>query len=347
MKAKTKVLVTGDKGYIGSVLTERLHLLGYEVYGIDTCYYEENLIAPAFNSYQSVRKDIRSINDADLKNIDAIIHLAALSNDPLGDFSPVLTDSINRDASVNLAMMAKKAGVKRFIYSSSQSMYGIADGTDELKEDGSKSPLTAYARTKWEAEQSLMALANENFTVVAFRPSTVFGFSPRLRTDVVFNNLLGCGYTTGKIEIKSDGSPWRPVIHIHDVGSAFIAGLIAPAELIQQQAFNVGIKGVNYRVKDMADCAGKLVPDCEVIYTGEHGSDARTYKVCFDKINLQLGDYYNPTWDLFSGGQDMLDKFTKYGFSEEQFYGRATNRLLQLKYLSGSNRINEQLEWQQ
>ena len=346
MIKKQKVLVTGDKGYIGSILTKRLDALDYKVAGLDIGYYKDNLIAPEFDGYQSVKMDVRNITQSDLNGIDSIVHLAALSNDPLGEFSPLLTEQINRDASINLAKLAKKAGVKRFIYSSSQSMYGIADESGELSEDGPKHPITAYARTKWEAEQELMALADDNFTVVAFRPSTVFGYSPRLRTDVVFNSLLGCGYTTKRIEIKSDGTPWRPVIHIEDVCSAYIAGLTAPAELVQMQAFNVGIKGVNYQVKDMADCAGQLVPNCEVIYTGEHGSDSRTYKVNFDKINTLLSDYYDPQWDLFSGGQAMLKYFDKYGFSAEQFNSRTTNRLLQLKHLTENHHINNRMEWQ-
>jgi nucleoside-diphosphate-sugar epimerase len=346
MIKKPKILVTGDKGYIGSILTKRLDELDFKVTGMDICYYAENLIAPEFANYQSLRKDIRNISLSDLDGIDSIIHLAALSNDPLGEFSPGLTEEINRDASINLAKLAKKAGVKRFIYSSSQSMYGIADQSGELNEDGPKHPITAYARTKWEAEQQLMTLANDNFIVVAFRPSTVFGFSPRLRTDVVFNSLLGCGYTTKRIEIKSDGTPWRPVIHIEDVCSAYIAGLTAPPELVQKQAFNVGIKGVNYQVRDMADCAGQLVPNCEVIYTGEHGSDSRTYKVNFDKINTLLSEYYNPQWDLFSGGQAMIECFDKYGFNEEQFSSRTTNRLLQLKHLTKNHHLNNQMEWQ-
>ena len=346
MTKKQRVLVTGDKGYIGSVLTRNLDRLGYDVVGLDICYYADNLIAPEFDNYQSVMKDIRDITIGDLDGIDSIIHLAALSNDPLGEFSPLLTEEINRNASINLAMLAKQAGVKRFIYSSSQSMYGIADDSGELNEDGPKHPITAYARTKWEAEQQLMKLANENFIVVAFRPSTVFGFSPRLRTDVVFNSLLSCGYTTKRIEIKSDGTPWRPVIHIEDVCSAYVAGLTAPQELVQVQAFNVGVRGVNYQVRDMADCAGELVPNCEVIYTGGHGSDSRTYKVNFDKINDILSEYYQPKWDLTSGGHAMIECFDKHGFTAEQFNSRVTNRLLQLKYLTSNNYLNNQMEWQ-
>lgn len=342
------VLVTGDKGYIGSVLTERLAQLDYQIFGLDTGFYEAQTIAPTFEDYQSVRKDIREIDSSDLEGIDAVIHLAGLSNDPLGELAPQLTEKINFEATMRLANLAKAAGVKRFVYSSSQSMYGIADDENgELDEDAPKNPITAYARTKWDAELALLDMASDDFAVVCFRPSTVFGFSPRLRTDIVFNNLLCCAYTRGRIEIKSDGSPWRPVIHVQDVCSAFIAGLQAPAALIQKQSFNVGIRNVNYRVRDIADAVHALLPESELLYTGEHGSDSRTYQVCFDKINDQLGEYFKPSWSLLDGGKDMLEKFAQYGFSEADFSGITTNRLNCLKALLEQGELNEQLQWNQ
>ncbi|MEW9797556.1 NAD-dependent epimerase/dehydratase family protein [Alteromonas sp. CYL-A6] len=340
------VMVTGDKGYIGSVLTSRLAERDYKITGFDTGYYAAQAIAPTFDDYPSINKDIRDVSASDLEGIEAIIHLAGLSNDPLGELAPQLTEQINYAATVRLATLAKAAGVKRFVYASSQSMYGIADDTKgELDEEAPKNPITAYARTKWDAELALLEMADDSFEVVCFRPSTVFGFSPRLRTDIVFNNLLCCAYTRGRIEIKSDGSPWRPVIHVQDVCSAFIAGLEAPAALIQKQSFNVGIRNVNYRVRDIAEAVHELLPDSELVFTGEHGNDSRTYRVCFNKINDELGDYYQPRWSLTDGGKDMLANFRKYGFSEADFTGVKTNRLNCLKSLLADSQLDESLTW--
>jgi nucleoside-diphosphate-sugar epimerase len=341
----SSVLVTGDRGYIGSVLVERLAQMKFSVCGLDTGYFSQNIVMPVFESYRQVTKDIRDISADDIAGFDAIIHLAALSNDPLGELAPELTEQINLQATIRLATLAKLAGVKRFIYSSSQSMYGVAETEQELDEEAAKHPITAYARTKWDAEQALFELADDQFTIVAFRPSTVFGMSPRLRTDIVFNNLLASAFTRNVIEIKSDGSPWRPVIHVEDVCSAFIAGLLAPADLVQKQAFNVGIRNVNYRVRDIADAVHTLMPHCALTYSGEHGSDSRTYRVCFNKINSVLADFYQPEWDLLRGGEAMLKAFRQYGFPLEHFTGRTTNRLNQLKFLLQEQQLNADLYW--
>ncbi|MDP3794930.1 MAG: NAD(P)-dependent oxidoreductase [bacterium] len=323
-----KVLLTGNQGYIGAVLTELLLARGYDVVGYDTGYYAAcALEAPAVPTRQIV-KDIRDVTAENLQGVDAVAHLAALSNDPLGELAPELTDQINRDASITLARLAKAAGVRRFVYASSQSMYGTSDIDAELDEDASsKNPVTAYARTKWEAEQELRKLADKRFTVVCLRPSTVFGASPMLRSDIVFNNLVGCAYTTGKIEIKSDGTPWRPVVHVRDVASAFIAGLEAPAALVNAQAFNVGIPDGNFTVRDLAQAARRAVPGSTLVFTGEHGQDARTYRVSFAKILTVLKDYYRPQWDLDRGGRELVDFYKRTGFSEGQFRGSMTNRL--------------------
>lgn len=330
-----KVLVTGNQGYIGSVLCPLLLKRGYEVVGLDAGYYE-----PCDPSYRQdprirqIRKDVRRVNRQDLYGIDAVVHLAALSNDPLGEFSPSLTDEINRDATIAIAKMARSVETKRFVYASSQSMYGIAKGEEELDEDCSdKHPLTAYARTKWEAECGLKELNDDRFTVVCFRPSTVFGASPKLRCDIVFNNLVACAYTTGRIEIKSDGTPWRPVVHVRDVCSAFIAGLEAPVDLVAGHAFNVGILDGNYTVRDLAEAAQRAVPSSELVFTGEHGSDTRTYRVSFTKILTILKDYYQPEWDLDLGGKDLVEMLKRIKFNEAQFRGRACNRLTQLRHL--------------
>lgn len=338
-----RVLVTGNRGYVGSVLTEVLINEGYDVIGIDTDFYEG--IDKTYYDIKQIKKDIRDIKLDDVKNVDAIIHLAALSNDPLGEFNKELTNEINFKSTIKLANLAKQAGVKRFVYASSQSMYGISNTKDELDEDNSeKNPITEYAKTKWDAELELKKLGSKEFIVVCFRPSTVFGASPKLRCDIVYNNLVACGYTTGKIEIKSGGSPWRPVVHIRDVANAFIAGLKAPAELVANQSFNVGIKNGNYTVRDLAEAAQKVVGDCELVFTGEH-PDNRTYRVSFKRILNVLKDYYKPEWDLIRGGKELVEFFDKISFNEEMFRGRHCNRLAQLKHLISENKLDQNLYW--
>lgn len=342
-----RILVTGNQGYIGTVLTDILIKKGYSVTGFDTNYYEPlTPLPPTVKKIKQISKDIRKIDRQDLKNIDSIIHLAALSNDPLGEFNPKLTYDINFKATINLAQLAKEIGVQRFIYASSQSMYGISETNDEIEEDNSeKNAITEYAKTKWEAEKKLKELGTDNFVVVCFRPSTVFGASSKLRCDIVFNNLVACAYTTGKIEIKSDGTPWRPVVHIRDVCSAFIAGLEAPENLVAGESFNVGIKNGNYTVRDLAEAAQRSVPNSSLVFTDEHGKDARTYKVSFKKIVRVLKDYYKPEWDLDKGGKELVSFFKSINFTEKDFRGRICNRLTQLKYLLNQNRINNNLYW--
>ena len=341
-----KVLVTGDKGYIGSVLTDILLRRGYAVMGVDTGYYKDCLVEPNSTTYSSIDRDIRDISTLDLEGIDSVVHLAALSNDPLGDFAPRLTEQINLEGTIRLAKCAREAGVQRLVYASSQSMYGVSNTDHELDEDDSdKNAITAYARTKWDAELALRKLSDSTFTVVCFRPSTIFGSSPRLRCDIVFNSLVACAYTTGKIEIKSDGTPWRPVVHVRDACSAFIAGLEAPASIVNGRSYNVGIPDGNYSVRELAEAAGRAVPGSVITYTGEHGPDARTYKVSFKRILGELSDWYRPEWDLDRGGQELVELFDRVGFTEDQFRGRETNRLDQLNYLMHAGQLDAELRW--
>lgn len=341
-----RVLVTGHRGYIGSVLVSLLARRGHEVIGFDAGYYRGCELYPFDLGMREINKDLRDVAREDMEGIEGIIHLAALSNDPLGELDPRLTEEINFSATVRLAELARGAGVKRFVFASSQSMYGVSGEERELDEDTSeKHPLTAYARTKWEAEKELKRMGGDNFTVVFLRPATVFGASPMLRTDIVFNNLVASAYTTGRIEIKSDGTPWRPVVHVADVSQAFIAGLEAPAELVNGEAFNVGIPNGNFTVRELAQAAQIAVPGSELVFTGEHGSDARTYRVSFNKILSVLKDYYRPEWDLDRGAAELIDIFKKNGFSRDQFRGRATNRLAQIKHLRGKKRIDDHLRW--
>lgn len=341
-----KILVTGNLGYIGSVLSETLLEKGYDVVGFDAGFYDGNELYEVRRPEKQIKKDLREVTVDNLKGIDAVIHLAALSNDPLGELSPRLTEEINFGATIKLAALAKEAGVKRFVYASSQSMYGIADTSRELAEDeAGPYGVTAYARTKWDAECELKKLCADDFAVVCMRPSTVFGASPNLRCDIVFNNLVASAYTTGKIEIKSDGTPWRPVVHVRDVSQAFIAALEAPKELVACESFNVGIPGGNYTIKDLALAAQKAVPGSTLTFTGEHGSDSRTYRVGFCKILTVLKDYYRPEWDLENGGKELVGLFKRINFSEEQFRGRTCNRIQQIKYLKGNGKLDEKLRW--
>ncbi len=328
-----KVLITGNRGYIGTVLTHVLKAKGYYVKGIDADFYEGFAVESYMPADEQVIKDIRALGQVDLEGYDHVIHLAALSNDPLGEFDPSLTDTINYRATVSIAEMAKKVSIRRFVYASSQSMYGVSDTDEELDEEESrKNPVTAYARTKWEAEQKIRILSDNKFTVTCLRPSTVFGKSPKLRCDIVYNNFVACAFTTGKIVVKSDGTPWRPVVHVQDVCSAFLAMLEAPSELVSGQSFNVGIPDGNFTVRELAEAASRAVPGSELVFTNEH-TDSRTYKVSFKKILDQMKDYYRPEWNLDKGGRELVDFFREIRLTEEDFKGRKINRLAQLKYL--------------
>jgi nucleoside-diphosphate-sugar epimerase len=322
---------------LSQVLLER----GFEVAGYDIGYYDTCVLGDVGRGYPRVTKDIRDVSPSDLKGCNAVVHLAALSNDPLGELAPGLTEEINLNGTLRMAEAAKKAGVSRFIYASSQSMYGISDTDAELDEDSSvKNPITAYAKTKWEAEQALKPLQNEEFSVVCFRPSTVFGASPRLRCDIVFNNLVACAYSTGMIEIKSDGTPWRPVVHVRDVCSAFIAGIEAPLSLVGGRSYNVGIPNGNFTVRELAEAAQRAVPGSRLVFTGEHGKDSRTYRVGFARILSELKDYFKPEWTLDRGGQELVEMFRRVGFREEHFRGRMCSRLQQLRFLQGEKRVD-------
>lgn len=339
-----RVLVTGNLGYIGSVLVPILLSEGHEVVGLDSGYFRECLIDIVDEKFVQIVKDIRDVEVYDLEGIHAIIHLAGLSNDPLGELAPGLTEEINLEGAVRLGQLAKRAGVSRFIYSSSQSMYGVSDTDQELDEDlSNKNPVTAYARTKWLAELRLNDLRSPTFLVCAFRPSTVFGVSARLRCDIVFNNLVACAYTTNRIEIKSDGTPWRPVVHVRDVCNAFLAGLNAPREILNGRAFNVGILNGNFTVRELAEAAQRAVPRSTLVFTGEHGNDSRTYKVSFDRILNELKDYFVPQWNLDRGGRELVDFFNMINFTEQDFRGWKTTRLLQLNRLLANGKLDKSL----
>lgn len=339
------VLVTGNNGYIGSVLTRLLLEKDYTVTGCDTNYYS----GCEFNEFHypqisQINKDIRAVSKRDLENIDAIIHLAALSNDPLGTFNTRLTDEINYQATVKIASLAKESGIRRFIYASSCSIYGIA-GEDELTEDSPLAPVTAYAASKLKSEKALSKMADDDFSPVFLRPSTAYGIAPMLRCDLVVNNLVGWACTTGKIRIMSDGTPWRPAVHVEDLSQAFIACLESPIEIIHNQAFNVGQNKENYQIRDMANVVKRIVPGCEIEYTGEHGSDSRTYKVNFDRVSTELKDFFHPKWDIERGVIQLYEAYKSHGLTGEEFMGNKYIRLNQLKRLLQQKAIDDNLFW--
>lgn len=339
-----KILVTGNNGYIGNVLTKILLEKRYEVVGLDTDYYKECLLCQPGFEVRQLKKDTRKIEKSDLENIDAVVHLAALSNDPLGEFDPKLTEEINFHATIKLATLAKELGIKRFIYASSCSMYGIA-GNEAVTEDSPFAPVTTYAISKVNSEKTLSEMADKVFSPVFLRPGTAYGVSPRLRLDLVVNNLTAWAYTTGKIKIMSDGTPWRPVIHIEDFCQGFIACLEAPTELIHNQAFNLGQNKENYQIRDLANIIKEIMPECEIEYTFEHGLDSRTYKVSFDKINQKLGNFFRPKWTVKEGVKQLLSAFKSYGLTSEEFTGNKYIRINHLKKLVVEKKLDENLFW--
>jgi len=339
-----KVLVTGNKGYIGAVLCKRLVEEGFDIAGLDTGFYEDCVFFKTDCTVAQISKDIRSVTKNDLLGFDAVIHLAALSNDPIGALNPQLTSDINYLASVRLARLAKEAGVKRFIFSSSCSVYGVA-GDKLIDETGALNPATEYAKSKIESEKEIAKLADEKFSPVFLRNATVYGISPMLRVDLVVNNLVGWAFTTGKIRVMSDGSPWRPLIHIQDISSAFIAILKVPRELIHDQVFNVGQNNQNYRVREIVEAIKKTMPECEIEFTGEHGVDTRTYRVDFSKFNDTLGPYFKSEWNIEKGIRELADIYKSKNFSEREFLGDKFIRLKKIKYLIDEGRVDQDLFW--
>lgn len=339
-----RVLITGHNGYIGSVMVPVLRTAGHDVVGLDTFFFEDCTLSGDEDHVPELRKDIRDIGVTDLVGFDAIVHLAALCNDPLGDLDPEWTRDINHRASVQLARMARDAGVARFLYASSCSMYGAAGTDDILTEEASLRPLTAYAVSKVRTEEDLAKLADGAFSPVFMRNATAYGVSPRLRADVVLNNLVCWAHTTGRIRIMSDGTPWRPIVHVQDISRAFAAALLAPREAIHGQAFNVGANGENYQVRDLAEIVRNTVAGCTVEYAEGAGPDPRSYRVDFSKLARTFPEF-RPHWNASSGARELYAALQAARVTFADFQGRQFIRLAQIKHLLGCGELDQALRW--
>jgi nucleoside-diphosphate-sugar epimerase len=338
-----KVLVTGHTGYIGSVMTPILLREGFEVVGLDTDLFVECTFGDPGVEVPAIKKDIRDVEPHDLEGFDAIIHLAGLSNDPLGNLNPELTYEINHRASVRLARLAKSAGVPRFIFSSSCSIYGAA-GQDAVDETATFNPVTPYGRSKEWVERDISPLADDSFSPVFMRNATAYGVSPRMRFDLVVNNLVAWAFTTGALLIKSDGTPWRPLVHIEDISTAFVAVLRAPREVIHNQAFNVGLNSENYQVRDLANIVLEVVPNARVDYAPGGEPDLRCYRADFSKIARALPEW-KPAWNVRRGAVQCYEAYKRYGIKLEDFEGQRYRRIDHIKKLLATGRLDASLRW--
>jgi nucleoside-diphosphate-sugar epimerase len=338
-----RVMVTGNLGYIGTTLAPMLLTKGYDVIGYDSDLYRRCTFGGGMPNVPTIRKDIRDITLEDLKGIDAVCHLAALSNDPLGNLNAQLTYDINYKASVRLAELAKQAGVSRYVFSSSCSNYG-AGGDELLNEEAAFNPVTPYGESKVLTERDVSKLADEKFSPIFLRNATAYGVSPRLRFDLVLNNLVAWAFTTGKIMMKSDGSPWRPIVHIEDISRAFVTVLEAPRELIHNKAFNVGITADNIQIKNIAKIVGEVVPDCRIEFAAGASPDKRCYKVNCDRLPKVLPSF-KPQWNAKRGAEELYEGYKKYGLTLDEFEGPRYQRIAQVLTLLKEGALDETLRF--
>ena len=338
-----RVLVTGSLGYIGTVLVPMLQQKDHDVVGVDTDLYQTCTFAVQMPDIRTIHTDVRDLHPDDLVGYEAVIHLAGLSNDPLGDYRPELTEKINETASVRLAGLAKTAGVKRFLFASSCSNYGAA-GDQFLTETADFNPVTPYGVSKVKVEAALTKMADANFSPTYIRASTAYGLSPRLRFDLVTNNLTAWAFTTGRVYLKSDGSPWRPIVHVEDIARAYIAALEAPRDLIHDEAFNVGMTTENYQIREIANIVKNVVPGCEIDYAPDAGPDKRCYRVDCNKIARVLKDF-KPQWTAQRGVEQLNEAYKAAGLTLEEFEGPKYKRIAHVKKLVADGRLDKNLRW--
>lgn len=339
-----KVLVTGHRGFIGTVMVPMLLEEGFEVTGLDTDLYRYCTYGDEPLAVPTIAKDVRQVEPRDIEGFDAIVHLAALSNDPLGNINPDLTYDINHRASVRLAEIAKAVGVDRFLFASSCSMYGKA-GEDVLDETAEFNPVTPYAKSKVYVERDVSQLADRHFSPVFLRNATAYGVSPRIRFDLVINNLVAWAYTTGKILLKSDGTPWRPLVHIEDITQAVICALRADKPVIHNLAVNVGSNSENYQMRELAQFVKETVPNCEVEYAEDAGPDPRSYKVNFDKIHSVFPDF-KTRWTARMGVEQCYESYRRFGLSKDDYEGIQYKRIAHITNLIEQGKLSRDLFWQ-
>ena len=341
-----RVLVAGDRGYIGAVMVPLLSAAGHDVEGLDLGLYEGCDLgpAPAYPSGASTRAayDMRDVTAGQLADYDAVICLAALSNDPLGDLNPGATHSVNLDGTMQLARAAKAAGAGRFLFASSCSLYGAA-GSGAVAEDADLYPVTAYGETKVQAERALSALADDDFSPTYLRNATAYGASPRLRLDIVVNNLTAVATTTGEVRLQSDGTPWRPLVHGLDIARAIICALDAPIDAVHNQILNIGDSNQNYRIREIADIIDKIFPGCEITF-GTVGADNRSYRVSFAKLARHLPSF-RCEWDVEKGARQFRALFERVALTREMFDSPGFTRLKQLEYLIKTGQIDQDFYW--
>ena len=338
-----RILVTGHLGYIGTVMVPIFLSEGFDVVGLDSDLYRSCTFGEKPVKIHNIYKDIRDVEIDDVKGFDAVCHLAGLSNDPLGDFNPELTYDINHKASVRLAEMAKQVGVKRFVFSSSCSCYGAA-GDQMLTEQAEFNPVTPYGQSKVWTERDIAPMADDNFSPVFLRNATAYGVSPRLRFDLVLNNLTAWAFTTGKIMMKSDGSPWRPIVHIRDIALAFLTVLNAPRELIHNEAFNVGLTSDNLQIRDIAKIVGQTVPDCKVQFAEGASPDTRNYRVNCNRLPEVLPSF-KPQWNAQRGAKELYEAYNKYGITLDDFEGPRYQRIGHIRKLIEEGILDENLRF--
>jgi nucleoside-diphosphate-sugar epimerase len=339
-----RVLVTGHHGYIGSVLAPVLEDAGHDIVGLDAFYYRGCDFGIDAELRSTSARDVRDVRAADLEGFDAIVHLAALSNDPVGDLEPSWTSSINCDATITLAQAAREAGVRRFVFSSSCALYGSGGGDAKLDENAPLRPLTAYAESKVAAERALRELASDGFSPVSMRNATVYGASPRLRLDTVLNNLVAWAHTTGAIRLQSDGGSWRPLVHVRDVARATLALLDAPDEVVSGEAFNIGSAAQNYRIRELAKIVHDRLPECGITFAGGASSDPRSYRVDFTKFESAFPDC-RLEWTAERGADELVRAYEGAGLTLDDFQGHRFIRLGQLKRLLDAQALDDDLRW--